>query len=905
MSIPWWSRLQPALNGAVLIEPYSVTGKSLEVKVEPSDTIHVLKRKIYDFEGIPVEIQRLVYDGKALDDLKTLSDYGIRHRNERTIHLVLRERRGHPSQLEEALKPNSMFPTTQEAFSRIEKWEQMAEAGNFDADTHIVDPNAHYTALDALEHAVITSSEVFRCSGQYDRHAMSSMDRLIDITRIPTAPGWVHNLLLDLQGESVSQARLPVASLIESYAIVLSVLLNMDHLTAHKHCDSSFSVLLERADGTVAEVVRIDRSLVLDLVDALEVAISVSSSGWTESSEAYEAITNCIRPAMLRILDSLELGNSSNIRLAIQEASTSPGILHLCRLLVCFLDLGLTSYVGSHASRFDVDYLTQETQHLTFKTRHGVAFDCSLRPLTCLHGFLDTKSVWVFRFGTDLGELAFGNRANRPLSILTTIAALSDIWGPVWGEAVDDGSSGTQPRLIKKYHVSKGCIRRVKEGSDPRVPGAVRCHWYNWKDDQRRRFSNLFSRSEELLMSVGDKLLIGAELTIKRSCDYTLQEFEMNYGSQICDLGPRASSWKFDGGAVALQVAAPKIITIQLEGTFKKIPETTVKQSIWQKWKFKPERANPEVLNNYYGVEMSHCTGNVRRVPLKVLLLATPVQELLERQIPGWQHSPWGLAFINALQADDSSDAILEFWNSNVMARPPVGQLVSTVLEVLESTGTSGLGFRAALLYHNREQGVDIDLGNNEWASLLKDSIRMATYALVNSVCLECRRPDHTTSICGDERRHTVLQTSLELTKGDSLSDRVQIEPHSQTYKKIADDREQGKFLTGFPVYVSPESSFRRTLLYHYNLTVGRELTRRPLPRYNPNTTRLMIRASGQSFGGMPYKRDRTLLRGLDDVEMHEADTLLAAEEGLSQAEIEALIFQNVAGQKVDRRTTA
>jgi hypothetical protein len=67
-----------------------------------------------------------------------------------------------------------------------------------------------------------------------------------------------------------------------------------------------------------------------------------------------------------------------------------------------------------------------------------------------------------------------------------------------------------------------------------------------------------------------------------------------------------------------LQIAAPKkIISIQVQGQAKRIPEKTVKENAWQKWNSHPERANPFLLNSYYGVEISDCTGNARRVPLK------------------------------------------------------------------------------------------------------------------------------------------------------------------------------------------------------------------------------------------------------------------------------------------------
>ena len=69
----------------------TLTGETITLDVEPSDTIEKVKKKIQEKEGIKPEEQRFLFAGIELGDNYTIADYKIKENS--TIHLILRLRK--------------------------------------------------------------------------------------------------------------------------------------------------------------------------------------------------------------------------------------------------------------------------------------------------------------------------------------------------------------------------------------------------------------------------------------------------------------------------------------------------------------------------------------------------------------------------------------------------------------------------------------------------------------------------------------------------------------------------------------------------------------------------------------------------------------------------------------------
>ena len=541
-------------------------------------------------------------------------------------------------------------------------------------------------------------------------------------------------------------------SLAKSYLTVCNVLDCLEDVSRKGFCDESFTILVQTDPQIpdVAELIRIKKNAMVDFLEAIESTIlKVFKAGRPSSDRATShAIEQTLLPSCVVLLE--HLGSP------LQQSISLYDTLVLCRILAIFLDLGLVSYMGSHGSRFDIEYVHKDCSTLLVSpdTQRGVGFRFSLRRLACLDGFLNHQLVWVFQPLWTAPEKS--RLSDKPISILTTIESLADTWGPVW-----EVSAGLSfPNYIRQLNLSTGLICKARTEFECPIEGAIPCHWFNSSGmiplPSPMDYDNCLIRKNSRLLIGG---LWDTTLTRNRACSYKLDDLERDYGLRMTPLGTSPSWWAFDQRQIGF--SASHYLGITAAGTQKKNPRVTQKQAIWNKWKNEPKRANPRILNLYLGVEISHCTGNARRVPLRNLFTMKPIQSLLGRQFPEWLSTEFGLSLQAAFYSDNDG-TIEDVWVKHHKYREQMAEIVCCVLELLEKTGTEAGKFSAAFLNHNRELSLPVELRLNSWAEFLEDSDLTAVYAIVNETCLDTSERGHFFSTCNSSNTAKSAFTAFE-----------------------------------------------------------------------------------------------------------------------------------------------
>lgn len=251
----------------------------------------------------------------------------------------------------------------------------------------------------------------------------------------------------------------------------------------------------------LGEIVKIERTLLINIKDHMELVIRALDRYIVAVSSPDDK--NTLRLLQPEIALCVELGHRCwqiMRRVGLSNYLHFDNFLFSSKLLSKTLDIGLVAYVGSHGSRFDLNYLDRDLSPIMFDARikfeTGVIF--GMQKLACLNEFMDNEEVWMFNqsiFGLDSQTI------QHDLSLLTDMECFADLWGPVWTIPAGDGFLG----YIQYYVTSKGIIRRVPHGTtkqisfdDKHASYAKMCHWYSREAASQLELGNVRIFSEDV-----------------------------------------------------------------------------------------------------------------------------------------------------------------------------------------------------------------------------------------------------------------------------------------------------------------------------------------------------------------------------------------------------------------------
>ena len=174
--------------------------------------------------------------------------------------------------------------------------------------------------------------------------------------------------------------------------------------------------------------------------------------------------------------------------------------------------------------------------------------------------------------------------------------------------------------------------------------------------------------------------------------------------------------------------------------TTKEKAEETLKTSLLDRWENEPHSRDPREFENLWGVVVSLCTMNARRVRLVEILGEDGVTALL-------RHFPWSDYWIREqyYRAIHSTDprALGDLWDSDPPWHEDLGNAILSCLRMLFLTGFNNNKEEFYILWLpprcRRSRRITLKSTDQTWVKFLKDTTYSLTVAIAVDDCLISR----------------------------------------------------------------------------------------------------------------------------------------------------------------------
>ena len=466
-----------------------------------------------------------------------------------------------------------------------------------------------------------------------------------------------------------------------------------------------------------------------------------------------------------------------------------------CCLCLCntvrLLDIAVLAYAGAHIDPilgqmcgFNMD---EESSLGTVYSQFIPGIQLYRRPLKCLSPLLGDAQAWVFALPDHISD--------GELYVSTKAEVFADIWGPMW--KVSHESDGS----ILHYNVGSGSIVPwdAKPGQHPRLKGNERMgHWMPgsrlsdhgankeqnpWlaspispineqfgdsdssesePDDQVENsgvntdtFGDWNTYAKTHPFSGNERLLIGARTSPKlvwNTCRCSTHKFthRLRENQQLHFLETSGLFHYVDSRNISM-VAGSRGFALGLNVNIKTQTGRSWKEVLLEVWENQPDRRNPQVFESFWGVEVSLCTRNARRVRLTELLGTDSIRNLLRPF--GWSDNHIRDAFYSAVSSPNPS-ALGPLWRNKAW-REELGNVLLTVLRALCQTGydTKREEFYALWMSSKSTMPKKVVLkpSDHSWVRLLCDSEDSCAMAVVVKKCLGIVSDEEGLQICRTE----------------------------------------------------------------------------------------------------------------------------------------------------------
>ncbi|KAF2146334.1 uncharacterized protein K452DRAFT_109119 [Aplosporella prunicola CBS 121167] len=395
--------------------------------------------------------------------------------------------------------------------------------------------------------------------------------------------------------------------------------------------------------------------------------------------------------------------------------SNIDGEIHLYSLTIQFLCLGLLSYNKAHTGPLTTSILDETLSEIALlgsADKDGSPYiQAELQALTCLHDMLQGP-VLVFSLKRGPHSPAPPVSAKLACGLIGCPEDILDTWGP--GCYVSTKDHLAQDEQLCAIRIGGGTIM-ASNGKERKY------HWFP---------SATISPDPKATFGKCIKIQIGAGVEANDDCRYN-EKIRLTFSEPFLEnLGTVQSGWEIQQRQMALQ--GGNYVVVQLAQTWAKRPTRTLKQAelsrgYWPTFPF---------LQEFWGLQVSFCTGISQRVRLRVLI-ANVMLPWIQCQLsipPEWDN----LAAADIIEAFKNDKTDLQQWLTERTREQQHAtiRIIQGILDDMKHTGIDSNG-DFVVAWIRPEKGLKCFRipceGKTIWAKMLADSEDSATFAYINS----------------------------------------------------------------------------------------------------------------------------------------------------------------------------